>query len=78
MAPFYWERLMKKLILAVMMVLATAATAQDVKVYTLNVTQAELGIIAAALQARPYSEVSTLLAKLDSQLKEQVKPADQK
>lgn len=44
------------------------------KEYQLKVTSAELATIGTALQARPYSEVAQLLAKLQSQIAEQEKP----
>lgn len=42
---------------------------------TLSVTQSELGVIATALQSRPYHEVAALLVKLQSQIAAQIAPA---
>lgn len=66
---------MRKLILATaaMIVLPfAAACAQPApQTYTLTVTANDIAIIGGALGSRPYNEVAPLLAKLDTQIKQQ-------
>ena len=64
---------MKKLILAAML-FASPAMAQDV---TLKVNNAELGLIGKGLGFLPFNDVAPLMNKLQGQVVEQQKAAEQ-
>lgn len=65
---------MKKLVLLAMLV-ASPTMAQEV---TLKVTAQELGVIGKALGTQPYNDVASLVNKLQTQLIEQQKAAEEK
>lgn len=53
------------------LLLSSTAFAEEPKNYTLTLSGQEIGYIGQVLAARPYSEVSTLINKLQSQLSSQ-------
>jgi hypothetical protein len=56
-------------------VLAAAAVwfASPASATTLDMTDAELGVLSEALAAMPYGKVAPLIAKFNSQIREQAK-----
>lgn len=63
-----------KYIAAVALALVSASASAQDRTYILTVSAAEVGVIGAALGARPYAEVAPLLNKLNDQIREQDKP----
>jgi hypothetical protein len=61
--------MMKRVVLAAVAVWFAAPASAT----TLDVTDAELGVLSEALAAMPYGRVAPLIAKFNSQIREQAK-----
>jgi hypothetical protein len=62
--------MMRLLIVAAMMMLAPICA----QALTLTVEETEIGVIGEALGSMPYAKVAPLVTKLNTQIRDQVKP----
>jgi hypothetical protein len=64
---------MMRLILAFLLLVTTAAHAQQQRTFTLQITETDLVVIGRALEGLPYRDAAPVLARLQQQIAEQAK-----